>query len=183
MSAPYVHSTHRSSNSSFSKAYVPSIRLIANHGVEGDYHAGTTVRQQDLARKSPTSPNLRQVHLISYELFSELAPQGYAIQPGELGENVTTYGVDLFSLPRDSYIYFGDGDDMAIVRVTGLRDPGKGIERHKAGLLGKVKYKSTDGRTVRRCGIMGVVAQSGTIKTGDPIRIVYPEQAQALGPV
>jgi MOSC domain-containing protein YiiM len=150
MAAPYVHSTHRSSNNSFSKVYTPSIKLIANHGVEGDFHAGTTVQQQDLARESPNSPNLRQIHLISYELFQELAPHGYSIQPGELGENVTTYGIDLLGLPQDAYLYFGDGDDMAIVRVTGLRDPGKGIEAHKTGLLEKVKYRSADGSTGRK---------------------------------
>jgi MOSC domain-containing protein YiiM len=183
MTAPYVHSTHRSSNGSFSKVCTPTIKLIANHGVEGDFHAGTTVQQKDLARDSPGSANLRQVHLISYELFHELAPHGYSIQPGELGENVTTFGVDLLNLPRDTYLYFGDGEDMAIVRVTGLRDPGKGIEQHKTGLLEKVKYRASDGSVVRRCGVMGVVAQGGTISSGTSIRVVYPEQRLALGPV
>lgn len=183
MPAPYVHSTHRSSSGSFSKSYTPSIQLVANHGVKGDFHAGKTVKQQDLARASPGAANLRQVHLINYELFQSLAADGYTIQPGELGENVTTYGLDLLSLPRDTYLYFGEGDDMAIIRVTGLRDPGKGVEQHKSGLLSRVKYRTEDGTVVRRCGIMGVVAQSGVVNTGSGIRVVYPEERYALGPV
>ncbi|KIW01713.1 uncharacterized protein PV09_06890 [Verruconis gallopava] len=183
MTTPRVHSTHRSSDGSFSKTYTPSIRLITNYGVEGDFHAGSTVRQQDRARENPNSPNLRQIHLIPYELFNELSTYGYTIQPGELGENVTTYGIDLLSLPRDTYLYFGSGDDMSIVRITGLRDPGKGVEQHKSGLLGKLKYRAEDGSIVRKCGVMGVVAQGGAIKTGDSIRVVYPEQRYGLAPV
>jgi MOSC domain-containing protein YiiM len=180
---PYLHSTHRSSTSSFSKTYTPSIQLIAHHGVHGDFHAGPKVKQRDLAAASPSSPNLRQIHLIPYELFNELAPHGFGIGPGELGENVTTYGIDLLGLPRDTYLYFGSGEEMAVVRVTGLRDPGKGVEKHREGLLGRVKYLAGDGTVVRRCEVMGVVAQGGTIKSGDVIRVVYPEVRYALGPV
>jgi len=183
MSSPKVHSTHLSSRHSFSKTYNPSIKLITGYGVEGDSHAGEKVQQQDLNRKNPSSPNLRQVHLIGYELFNELAPQGYSVQPGELGENITTSGIDLLSLPVNTYLYFGDGDDLAIVKVTGLRDPGPGIEKHKQGLLSKVMYKSADGSTVRRCGIMGVVAQGGTVRSGASIRVVYPEDQYALSAV
>jgi len=183
MSAPTVHSTHLSSRHSFSKTYTPSINLVTNYGVEGDSHAGENVQQQDLNRKDPDRPNNRQVHLIGYELFSELAPQGYSVQPGELGENITTYGVDLYSLPQNTHLYFGEGEDMAIVRVTGLRNPGPGIEKHKEGLLSKVKYEGEDGSTVRRCGIMGVVAQGGKVASGASIRVVYPDERNALGPV
>ena len=51
----------------------------------------------DLPRvaKDPTQPNLRQVHLIHAELFAELREKGYTVKPGELGENITTAGVDL----------------------------------------------------------------------------------------
>lgn len=45
-------------------------------------------------------PNLRQVHLIHAELFAELAEEGFTIAPGELGENVTTSGIDLLRLLR-----------------------------------------------------------------------------------
>jgi len=159
MSAPTVHSTHLSSQHSFSKTYTPSINLITNHGVEGDSHAGQTVQQQALNRKDPESPNLRQVHLISYELFQELASQGFNVQPGELGENITTHGIDLVNLPQNTHLYFGDGEEMVIIKVTGLRNPGPGIEKHKEGLLEKVKYKDSDGSTVRRCGVMGVVGK------------------------
>jgi hypothetical protein len=49
----------------------------------------------------PDQPNLRQVYLITSELLTALQEQGFAVQPGELGENITTAGVDLLSLPAE----------------------------------------------------------------------------------
>ena len=54
-----------------------SIRLVAGHGVEGDVHAGATVKHRSRVRKDPEQPNLRQVHLIHRELHEELADQGF----------------------------------------------------------------------------------------------------------
>jgi len=177
-----VHSTHLAPKHTFSKSYTPSITLIADQGVQGDCHAGTTIQKR--ASKAPSkSPNLRQVHLLSYELFNSLAADGFAIQPGELGENITTYGIDLLSLAKGSYVYFGEGEDGAVVQITGLRNPGPGVERHKAGLLERVKYKGPDGKTVRRLGVMGVVVKGGVVNSGDVIRVVEPEERFALEPV
>ena len=54
------------------KHVVEEINIIENWGVEGDYHAGTTVRHRYLARKDPTRPNKRQVNLLHSELFPQL---------------------------------------------------------------------------------------------------------------
>ncbi|KAF2422978.1 MOSC domain-containing protein 2 [Tothia fuscella] len=180
MTTPYVHSTHLSPTHTFSKSYTPSITLLQGLGVHGDVHSGKTVQQRRLSSQIPTAPNLRQVHLIPYELFNELSPQGFAVAPGQLGENITTYGIDLLGLPRGSYLYFGEGGDVPVVQVTGLREPGEGVERFMGGLLGKVKYISTGGNVVRRCGIMGVVVKGGVVATGAAIRIVQPEKRYAL---
>jgi len=183
MAAPTVHSTHLSSSHSFSKTYTPSITLIANHGVDGDIHSGPTVQKSSLATTSPSLPNLRQVHLIPYELFTTLASESIAVAPGELGENITTYGIDLVRLPRGTHLYFGEGNDCAVVLVTGLRDPGEGVERHRPGLLGRLKWVDKRGKVGRRCGIMGVVAKGGEVRTGDTVRVVLPEERIPLGPV
>jgi MOSC domain-containing protein YiiM len=175
-----VHSTHVAAKHTFSKTYTPSITLVAGQGVEGDCHAGTTL--QNTTSKSSSEPNLRQVHLLNYELFTSLAGDGYTIQPGQLGENITTYGVDLLALPTGSYLYFGSGDEGPAVQITGLRNPGPGVEKFKKGLLERVKYK-VDGNTVRRLGVMGTVVRGGVINSGDTIRIVEPEERYALQPV
>ena len=83
----------------FSKPVRGEIELIAGHGIEGDAHAGATVRRRSRFRGTWTETNVRQVHLLQRELFDELSVEGHEVAPGELGENVTTEGVDLLGLP------------------------------------------------------------------------------------
>ncbi|HEX2281329.1 MAG TPA: MOSC domain-containing protein, partial [Thermomicrobiales bacterium] len=105
---------------SMSKPNQPSIRILKGFGVEGDTHAGETVKHRSRVARDPSQPNLRQVHLIHAELFDELARAGFAVSPGQMGENVTTQGVDLLSLPTGTRLQLGA---PAVVEVTGLRNP------------------------------------------------------------
>lgn len=84
MSGPVVVAVAASGTHSMAKARALSIRLIAGLGVEGDAHAGTTVKHRSRVARDPTAPNLRQVHLIHAELHDELAAAGFALAPGEL---------------------------------------------------------------------------------------------------
>jgi len=123
------------------------------------------------------------VHLIPYELFQDLAAHSFSVQPGELGENITTWGIDLLALSKGTYLYFGPDNDAPIVQVTGLRYPGKGIERHKKGLVEMLVTKR-GGNAMYKAGIMGVVVKGGTVKTGDMIRVAAPQgQKVSLEPV
>ena len=156
---------------SFSKPTQTSIRLIAGLGVEGDSHRGTTVKHLSRVARDPTQPNLRQVHLRHAELFDELHEQGFTVQPGELGENVTTRGVDLLHLPSGSRLALGDD---AVVEITGLRNPCVQIDRFQAGLLSAVVGRDASGEVVRKSGIMAVVVAGGIIRPGDAIRATLP---------
>ncbi|GAA1625328.1 MOSC domain-containing protein [Actinoplanes couchii] len=91
----------------FTKPNRDAIVLVAGLGVEGDIHAGVTVRHRSRVAADPSQPNLRQVHLIQAELFDEVAGKGYEVPAGGLGENVTTRGIDLLSLPRGTILRFG----------------------------------------------------------------------------
>ncbi|MCP2331845.1 MOSC domain-containing protein [Actinoalloteichus caeruleus] len=166
-----VVAVSRSATHTFTKPAQRSIRLLTGLGVEGDAHAGTTVRHRSRVAKDPTRPNLRQVHLISQELLGELGELGYRVGPGELGENVTTSGLDLVALPTDTLLVFPGG---AAVRVTGLRNPCHQINRFRPGLLGQVIGRDDRGEVVRRAGIMGVVVQGGEIRPGDTITVELP---------
>ena len=115
-----VTAVSRSAAHHFSKGNAPAIRLLAGLGVEGDAHAGVTVKHRSRVAADPTQPNLRQVHLLHAELFAELADQGFAVAPGDMGENVTTRGLDLLALPAGTRLRLGAS---AIVAVTGLRNP------------------------------------------------------------
>src|SRR5206468_915860 len=114
-----VVAVNRQARHQLSKAGVESVRLVAGLGVDGDAHAGRTVQHRSRVRKDPTQPNLRQVHLIHAELHAELRERGFAVGAGDMGENVTTRGLDLLALPAGSRLRLGT---QAVVEVTGLRN-------------------------------------------------------------
>ncbi|MFF2411269.1 MOSC domain-containing protein [Streptomyces sp. NPDC058092] len=156
---------------SFTKPNRKSITLLAGLGVEGDVHAGVTVKHRSRVAQDPTHPNLRQVHLIHAELFGELRAAGFEVAPGDLGENVTTNGVDLLALPVGTLLHLGD---EAVVEVTGLRNPCLQIDNFRDGLLKQVVGRDAAGRIVRKAGIMGVVTAGGVVRPGDPIEAELP---------
>src|SRR6187200_1670639 len=96
-----------SATHTFSKLNQSAIRLLAGLGVEGDAHMGETVKHRSRVAVDPTKPNLRQVHLIHAELHDELRAAGFSVLPGQMGENVTTRGVDLLSLPPGARLRLG----------------------------------------------------------------------------
>ena len=166
-----VTSVNSSAVHEFSKSPQPSVRLLEGLGVEGDAHCGPTVKHRSRVRRNPDQPNLRQVHLLHTELFDEVAQLGHRLRPGDMGENITTTGVDLLALPRDTVLLLGD---TAQVRVTGLRNPCWQIDAFSSGLLGHMVGVDEQGRTVRRAGVMAVVRRSGLVRAGDPITVVLP---------
>jgi MOSC domain-containing protein YiiM len=163
----------------FSKKPVAEIELVAGLGVRGDAHAGVTVQHRSRVRRDPTQPNLRQVHLIHAELFSELGD--HVVEPGDLGENITTVGIDLLGLPTNTVLRIGE---TAAVQVTGLRNPCTQIDDFDDGLLACVVERDDDGEIVRKAGVMGVVLQSGIVRAHDQIVVELPSEATvALAPV
>jgi MOSC domain-containing protein YiiM len=168
-----VISVSVSASHSFSKATVESIRLLAGLGVEGDAHCGVLVKHRYHVRKDPTKPNLCQIHLLQAELFEELAAKGIEIAPGEMGENVTTEGIDLLGLPTGALLFLGK---EAVVQVTGLRNPCVQMNELHAGLMVAVIEKTREGKVVKKAGIMGVVVAGGMVQAGDAVRVELPER-------
>ncbi|MFF4568841.1 MOSC domain-containing protein [Streptomyces sp. NPDC001410] len=158
---------------SFTKPNRESITLLAGLGVEGDVHAGVTVKHRSRVAQDPTQPNLRQVHLIHEELFEEVAGNGFRVVAGELGENITTRGIDLLGLPTGALLRIGDD---AVVEVTGLRNPCAQIDNFQKGLLKEVVGRGEDGRVVHKAGVMGVVKVGGVVRPGDPIAVELPDR-------
>jgi MOSC domain-containing protein YiiM len=154
----------------FSKPTRDHIALIKGLGVEGDAHAGQYVRHRYLARKTPRLPNLRQVHLMPVELFEELRTAGYEVCPGELGENVTTRGIDLTRLPLGTLICLGE---RAAVELTGLRTPCLLIDRFRKGLRREMIERTVEGPKFR-CGVLGVVRTGGQVLAGDAVKAEWP---------
>lgn len=160
------------SQHAFSKWAREQITLIENHGVEGDAHAGRHVRHRFIARVWPARTNNRQVHLIRAELFDELREAGHSVGPGELGENVTTRGVELEHLPLGTRLHLGQ---TAVVELTGLRTPCALIDRFQKGLKGKMIQGGSVPKF--RCGVLGVVLAGGLVAPGDSARVEAPSQS------
>jgi MOSC domain-containing protein YiiM len=157
----------------FSKLPGMWITLLAGLGVEGDGHAGTTVQHRSRVARDPSQPNLRQVHLLHRELLEELDAKGFAVGPGQIGENILTRGVDLLGLPADSVLCIGDA---ARVQVTGLRNPCVQLDRFMPGLMAATLDRDATGGLIRKAGIMAVVLQGGVVRPGDPIEVVLPPE-------
>jgi MOSC domain-containing protein YiiM len=164
-----------------SKQNCDSITLVRGLGVEGDAHAGETVQHRSRVARDPTQPNLRQVHLIHSELHDELRESGFDVAPGQMGENVTTRGVDLLALPVGSRLRLGDG---ALIEITGLRNPCTQLEGIQAGLMEATLDRDGNGELVRKAGVMAVVLQGGAVQPGDAIAVELPATPhRALEPV
>ena len=160
----------------FSKRNALTVRLVAGQGVDGDAHRGATVKHRSRVARDPSQPNLRQVHLIHAELFEELRARGFAVAPGDLGENVTTRGIDLLGLPAGTRLHLGD---TAVVEVTGLRNPCVQLDRFQQGLMAALLDRGADGALVRKAGIMSIVLAGGDVRPGDAIRIALPAPPHA----
>lgn len=168
---PTVLSVHSSPTHTFSKPAVGAVELVEGVGVRGDAHSGVTVKHRSRVRADPDQPNVRQVHLMHAELFDHLASLGHVVAPGELGENITTRGVDLLALPVGTRMGIGD----AVVVVTGLRNPCQQINDFQPGLLRHLTYRE-DGETVRLAGVMGIVSRGGVVRPGDDVSVQLPPQ-------
>jgi MOSC domain-containing protein YiiM len=166
-----VTAVSRSAGHTFSKVAQPAVRLLAGLGVEGDAHAGVTVKHRSRVARDPSQPNLRQVHLIHGELHDELRAAGFTVGPGDLGENVTTSALDLLALPTGTRLHFGDA---AVVELTGLRNPCVQLDRFQHGLTAAVLDRDAEGELIRKAGVMAVVVAGGEVRPGDPITVELP---------
>lgn len=176
-----VVAVSRSATHTLSKPTEAEIRLLEGLGVEGDAHAGVTVKHRSRVARDPSQPNLRQVHLIHAELFDELRPDGFAIVPGEMGENVTTSGVDLLGLPTGTRLRLGS---EAVVEVTGLRNPCAQLDEIQPGLMKATLDRDAEGNLVRKAGVMAVVIRGGAIRPDDTIEVMLPDRPHTpLAPV
>jgi MOSC domain-containing protein YiiM len=148
-----------------------AIMLQKGLGVEGDAHNGVTVKHRSRVAQDPTQPNLRQVHLIHSELHEELKTKGFVVEYGQMGENITTLGIDLLGLPKGTQLHIGE---TAVVEVTGLRNPCHQLNGIQDGLLNAVLDRDDEGNLIRKAGIMGIVLEGGVIKLGDSIKVILP---------
>ncbi len=166
-----VVAVHTDSAHGFSKNQAEAVELIAGLGVQGDAHMGAQVQHRSRVAADPMQPNLRQVHLLHEELFAYAADHGFSVAAGDLGENITTRGIDLLGLPVGAVLRLGA---EALVAITGLRNPCAQIDTFSDGLLSVVRYRTDQGSVVRLAGVMAVVVAGGVVQAGDAIEASMP---------
>jgi MOSC domain-containing protein YiiM len=155
------------------KPNVDAIHLVAGLGVDGDAHCGELVKHRSRVARDPTQPNLRQVHLLHTELHDELRALRFDVEPGRMGENVTTRGLDLLALPVGTRLRLGRD---AVVEVTGLRNPCGQLDGIEPGLRNATIDREGDEIVRRKAGIMAVVVHGGDVRPGDEIGVELPAQ-------
>lgn len=181
-----VIATAISSEHRFTKQIVSSINLLPGLGIEGDCHAGKTVQHRSRLHIRPAPANLRQVHLIGREILDE-----HDLVPGQIGENITTFGIDLLNLGTGTRLHFVKSDidegraleqEHPIVVVTGLRNPCPQIEKHRKGLQQVFIERDSNKEIVaRKAGIMSTIDVGGLVMPGVRVVVEQPAVYEALG--
>ncbi|KAL4812934.1 pyruvate kinase-like protein [Aspergillus spinulosporus] len=194
-SHPRVLSVSTGKAHTFSKSPASSITLIANYGVQGDCHAGTTVQHRSRLHIRPAPANLRQVHLMPIEILQRVSgalssdEKTRLLSPGALGQNVTTQGVDLLGLSVGTELRFvsggnGGGEDGPVLVLTGLRNPCAQINKFCPGLQERFLVRDAKREiTGRLAGVMSTVRVGGEVRAGMGIVVVRPKKHVPLGPV
>lgn len=180
-----VVSVSLSESHDFSKQPKSFINLIKGLGVEGDCHAGVTVQHRSRLHIKPPPINLRQVHLLQYEILKQLD-----IKPSDLGENITTDGIDLLALSKGTKLHFLSAASCSdnipsethpVVVITGLRNPCPQIEKFRKGLQEHFIVRDAQRNIVgRRAGVMGVVEAGGRVEKGMKMVVEKPATFMAL---
>lgn len=142
-----IVAVHLMAQHAFSKTTAPFIEVVKGKGVRGDAHFGVTVQHRSRVARDPAQPNLRQVHLLQQELLHEVGRLGMDVRPGDMGENVTTCGIDLLGLATGTRLKLGA---TVVLEVTGLRNPCSQIEAFWPGLLHAVLERTEDGAPLRK---------------------------------
>ncbi|MEO1198612.1 MAG: MOSC domain-containing protein [Pseudomonadota bacterium] len=168
---PAVVSVGRAAGHTFSKPPCDEITLVADLGVEGDAHQGVTVKHRSRVARDPTKPNLRQVHLIHSEVFDELAEAGFTVRHGDIGENITTRGIDLLGLSTGSRLTLGE---TAEIEITGLRNPCYQLDAFQDGLTQATLDRGPNGELIRKAGVMAIVLSGGIVRPGELITVTAP---------
>ncbi|MET4039885.1 MOSC domain-containing protein YiiM [Bradyrhizobium sp. RT6a] len=124
---------------------------------------------------------MQQGHGFSVEatVVAVAADRGHQVAAGDLGENVTTAGLDLERMPLRTLIELGP---TAIVELTGLRTPCVLIDRFQPGLKQQVLSSAETGPPFKS-GVLGLVRAGGMVAAGDTARARPPSSFRALPPL
>jgi MOSC domain-containing protein YiiM/GNAT superfamily N-acetyltransferase len=136
---------------------------VGVQGVEGDAHRHRYVHG---------GPH-RAVALLGIEAIERVQADGHPIEPGSVGENLTTSGIELSRLPIGTRLAIGDRLVLELSGSAGPCDVIKGSFRDgKSGRISILTHPD-DARMYAR------VITEGEVRTGDPIAVSAPAAESA----
>ena len=119
--------------------------MIANHGIEGDAHAGDWHRQ---------------VSLLAVESVAKVQKNlKFLLKNGDFAENILTEGIEVFSLPVGTKLKIGE----ALCEVTQI-----GKECHHGCAI----REAAGDCVMPREGVFVKTLEGGKVRAGDKIEIV-----------
>ena len=130
------------------KTPVNSAKLIENHGIEGDAHAGKWHRQ---------------VSMLSKSSIDKMRKLGFDLQYGDFAENITVDGVDVYKLPIGTIVEINE----AVLEITQI-----GKECHTDCAI----FKKVGKCIMPKEGIFLKVLKGGKINVGDDVIFKVSDQ-------
>jgi len=127
------------------KVPVDQVRLVEEHGIEGDAHAG---------------PWHRQVSFLAAESIEKARSQGLDVTFGNFAENIATRGIEWEKIPVGTRLTLGDSVQVEITQ--------KGKVCHNKCAI----YYMAGDCIMPREGIFARVLKGGHIRCGEPVRIM-----------
>jgi MOSC domain-containing protein YiiM len=139
-----ILSVNISKKKSEKKHNVTSCRVLLDYGLENDAHAGT---------------ELRQISLLAAESIEKIRQKGLNVQYGDFAENLTTSGIELYTLPLGTKLHVGKDVLLEVTKI--------GKECPKPCAI----FYAVGDCVMPREGIFARVLTAGTINVGDEISI------------
>jgi MOSC domain-containing protein YiiM len=121
--------------------------LQKGFGLSGDAHGGDWHRQ---------------VSLLGIESIDKMRAAGLDVGPGDFAENLTTRGIDLYSLSIGTRLQVGK---HALLEITQI-----GKVCHERCAI----YHQAGDCVMPREGVFAIVLQSGPVKAGDRVEVLDP---------
>jgi MOSC domain-containing protein YiiM len=129
------------------KTDVGQAELQEGFGLVGDAHGGDWHRQ---------------ISLLAIESIDKMRAAGLDVGPGDFAENLTTQGVNLYTLPVGTRLRVGDSVLLEMTQI--------GKECHDRCAI----YHQAGDCVMPREGVFATVVNGGPVKTGDNLEILGP---------
>lgn len=162
----FVLAVCKNANPGVPKIQTDSIMLVEDLGIEGDYHSSERVRHRYPAKKNPDKPNHRQVLLIDANILGGLDKSGIRIIPGQMGENIVCYGIDVMLLEIGTRLTAGE----ALLEITEVREPCRQLNDSHPDLY-KAVIQEIDGVEIYSAGVFARIIRGGKVDAGNSIHV------------